>query len=142
MPVELERPKFLIDLLAEVDGFDESLFPSTYKIESGDTVVGDATLWTRKAWALMRMYDRELKQLRVEMEFDPSQGEQYRGRYMEIDHKVDTLKQILWSCVRAEFNLWTARSIGFRSDWKVISSKEDGQETFKRFLGGILGSLE
>ncbi len=142
MPVEIERPKFIVDLLAEVDAFDESLFPSNYKIESSDTVIGDASPWTRKLFALMRMYHRELKQLKVEMEFDESQGEQYQGRYVEIDYKVDTLKQILWGCVRADFQIWTAQSVGFRTNWKVVTTKQDGEQSFKRFLGGILGSLE
>ena len=142
MPVETERSKFIVDLLAEVDAMDESLFPSTYAVEPKDTVVGEASPWTRKLFALMRMYSRELKQLKVEIEFDRTQGDQYKARYAEIDKKVDTLAEILWGSIRSDFQIWTADSIGMRANWKIVTTREDHQQSFKRFLGGILGSLE
>lgn len=142
MPIEIERPKFLVDLLAEVDSFDEALFPANHELESSDKEIGVASVWTRKVFALMRFYSRELNRMKVEMEFESSEGKRLASSYRMLDYRVDTLKEILWSSVRQEFGAWDAESVAFRKDWKVVTTKLDPSEGFKKFLGGIIGQLE
>ena len=139
---QVERAKFITDLLAEVDGFDEQAFLPPYEIEKGDKKLGEISLWLRKMYALMRFYARECKRQQVEIEFDPTAKKDHSGciAYSRMKYKHDVLNEMFWACLRDEMNAWHEASVGVRTGWIAVESKEEPQKAkFKEFLGGIFG---
>lgn len=138
---QIARPKFVTDLLAEVDGFDEGMFPPPAQMKEGERVLAVASPWTRKLFSLMRHYNRELKRLKVEIEFDSSPAGSIDCRLCEMKYKYDVLYELLWAVARAEAGpeAWHLESVGLRQDWKIVQSNQTAEARFKDFLGGIIG---
>lgn len=69
---DTERPKFLVELLAEIDAFDADLFKPNLPVskESQDTVIGTASPWLRKVYALGRYYSRQIRLIAVDREYE------------------------------------------------------------------------
>ena len=138
----IERPKFLTEILAEIDGFDQSLFPCPYKMEEGDKVIGELPPWLQKLYALMRYQSREFKQLKVDLEFSSQTEGHENCKICEIKQKMDFLAEMFWTCARFHFNEPHAESVGVRQGWKFVISKPDPRERFKNFMGGFFGELD
>lgn len=143
MPEEiLERPKFLVELLGEVDTFDATLFPPSYKLEEGDRVLAVVEdPWLRKCYSLMRHYHRQMKFLAVDREYHSAEDVMADTEVGEMKYKYDTLNQILWASVRARYNAYHAESIGLREDWQLVESQpDDDSDPFKAmFLAMMRG---
>lgn len=144
MPIDIERPKFVVDLLNEIDAFDAELFKPPYPIsaETEDKVVGELGHWQRKLYSLMRYYHRQMKLLAVEQEYDTSCAKcDSACAICEAKYKYELLTQILWGTIRSELSLWNAPSIGVRVNWQVVTSKpeDDDMEGFKKFILGRFG---
>lgn len=137
MPVETERPKFLIDLLAEVDSF-EAAYPSHDAVATGETVVDQLSPWLQRMYSLARYYYKQARLLNVEREYQRGSDAPDDPEIAEMRYKCDVLMEILWTCVRAEENLWTAPNVGVRESFTVIrcetKSDDDG---FKKFLSAM-----
>lgn len=143
--LKLERSKFLNDLLAEVDAFDEGMFPPNQSKMDGDIVVGECPLWVRKAFALDRYYARECKRHKVEREFesaDESKNHDNGCRYMEMTYKKDLLHEILWAAIRGDMNLWADHNVGLREGWIVVRSKAEPQDQIRNMIQGLFGGNE
>lgn len=142
MPAEVERPKFLMDLLAEVDGFDAELFKPNAPVstETQDKVMGVLSPWQRKLFALVRYYNRQLKLIAVDRDYDTTEEMGEDREMCEMKAKNDLLGSIMWASIRSENNLWTNDSLGVRTDWQVVTSEpppdDDG---FKQFLALMMG---
>lgn len=143
---ELTRPKFISELLAEVDSFDPTLFAPYGEIEKDETFVGVIeNIWLRKVFAAMKFYSRELDQLKLQHKYEncESPDAQSLHRGIEVVHyKRELLNEILWACVRDELNTFGRDSeydsLGIRKDWKVVQSVSQKSQ-FKKLLGGLLG---
>jgi hypothetical protein len=135
MPVEIERPKFLIDLLAEVDSFDETLFPPHDEVEKDETVKGTLSPWLKKACAYARYFYKQSKLMVVEREYHSAEDAAADQQIAEMKYKSDALMELVWACVRAELNLWAEPNVGIREEWKVIRSEvSDDNDGFKKFI--------
>jgi len=136
---KIERPKFLTDLLAEVDSFDESLFPCNYKREEGEPVLGMVSPWVRKLYSIQRYYHRQMKLTAVDREYtNPSEcaGD---CDLCELKYKYGILNEMMWTLIRAESNLWSEPSVGIRENWQVVRSQpDDDEDGFKKFILGMM----
>lgn len=139
---ETERSKFLVDLLAEVDGFDAELFKPIHPVskQTKDQVIGVLSPWLKKGFALVRYYNRQIKLTAVDREYDDAEKCAEDPELCAMRIKYALLNEIMWAAIRAEHNLWTANSIGVRIGWKVVTSEpEPGDDGFKQFLAMIMG---
>lgn len=133
MPIVLERPKFLVDLLAEVDGFD-AVYQPRDPIEKDETMRGTLTPWLQRAYSLARYYHKQIKLLTVEREYESVEQAANDREIAEMKYKYDALMEIIWACVRAEFELWTEPNIGVRHNFTVIRSERKDDDGFKKLM--------
>ena len=136
MPVELERPKFLVDLLAEVDAFD-AVYPSHDPVEKDETPRGKLTPWLVKAYSLSRYYHKQTRLLAIEHEYASIAAD---PEIAEMKYKCHVLMEITSCCIRAGLNLWTEPNVGVRENFTVIRSEDsDDEDGFKKFLRSVFG---
>jgi hypothetical protein len=135
----IERPKFLIDLLAEVDSF-EAAYPSHDPVATGETPQGQLSPWLQRMYSLARYYYKQARILNIERDYQNIQGMTGDPEIAEMKYKCDVLMGIMWFCVRAERNLFTAPNVGIREPFTVIRSEsaDDDDDGFKRFILSIL----
>lgn len=126
-----ERPDFVVSLLNEVDGFDPQLFQPHRKVEEGDKEVGTCSLYMQKMFSLLRYYQREADQAKLDHQYsdhghdDDVVCTEAFIKYAKAREKYDVLNEIFWACCKQQFNLWGSGSIGVRAGWKVVESKRD-----------------
>lgn len=143
----VERSKFMIELLGEIDGFDENMFPIHRAMDSGDKRLGELGPWLRKVYALMRYYDREVKLLMVDREYSKPEQCQADCRLCEMKYKHQMLHAMLWACLRGDgirtndstVPLWEHACLGLRDDWTIVSCKEESDSGMPGFLKNLLG---
>jgi hypothetical protein len=130
MPVESERPKFIADLLAEVDAFDAELFKPTNPVrsEDEDVVIGEMSPWCRKAYAMVRHLNRQGKMLVAERELDSLETISQDAEVCELRYKANLMNEMLFAVVRSEYNAFNTSSIGIREGWKVVSTSPDDED--------------
>ena len=134
MPNEIERPKFLIDLLAELDTF-EAVYHSHDKVEEGETVRGTLSPWLQRAYSLARYYTKQARLLAVEREHSTEKEFSDDPDISEMKNKAEILMQILWGCVRSELNLWAEPSVGVRENFTVVRTDgDDGNDEVRKLL--------
>jgi hypothetical protein len=137
MSVEIERPKFFVDLLAEVDAFG-AVYPSHDPMEKGETAQGTLSPWLERAYSLARYYYKQTRLLAVERDYENAGAVSRDAEIAELKYKSDLLMEIVWCSVRAELNLWTASNVGLRENFTVIRSEEsEDEDGFKKFLRGM-----
>ncbi len=143
MPVELERPKFLVDLLAEVDSFDETLFLPNFKIEEGERVIGTVNSpWIRKAYALGRFYQKQCKLLVLDQEYRSVEDVMADEQIVEMKYKSDLIAEAMWVACRAEFRLFAEENIGLRQEWTLVAHKSKEPQGLAAFLNFLRGQKE
>jgi hypothetical protein len=135
MPVETERSKFLVDLLAEVDSFD-AVYQSHDPVEKGEIAQGVLTPWEQRTYSLARYYSKQLRHLAIERDYQDTSTTAKDPEIAEMKYKVDLLMEMTWYCVRAERNLWSEANVGVRENFTVITSDDSGDDDdgFKKFL--------
>jgi hypothetical protein len=134
--------KFLDGLLAEIASFDGSLFGPVDEVEEGETVVGTATEWQRKLYALTRHINRELKHAKVDHEFDGCDlSTCSHGDLARLAYRKSVLNEILWAAFREEFSIWTSPGVGIRKGWQVVTfqKQKKPQARIKGLIAGIMG---
>lgn len=140
---DTERPKFLTELLAEVDAFDAELFKPTHPVssETEDEVKGVLSPWLRQLFALGRYYTRQMKMIAVERDYDEIERVMQDAQLCEMTYKHKLMDALLWPAIRAEHNLWVAERIGVRIGWQVVVSKPEltDDERIRQFLDKLTG---
>lgn len=137
--METERPKFLVDLLTEVDGCDASLFPPTNPAKPDEKVVGELSSWTRKLFALGRYYDKQARLLTVEYDCDSVEKMQEHPEIAESALKHRALQELLWFLICAELALWNGNGVGVRTGWTVVEPKTDDEPASLKALRKLFG---
>ena|ERR1700722_12527736 len=139
MPSEIERPKFLIDLLAEVDAF-EAVYECHDPVEESETPRGTLSPWLIRAYSLARYYAKQARLLAVERDYDDLDDFARDPELTEMKTKAELLLEIMWRSARAEFGLWTEPNIGVRKDFTIIrSAGTQDDDGFRKFLMRMLG---
>lgn len=139
MPVASERPKFLVDLLAEVDSFD-AVYEPRDPVEDDETPRGTLPPWLRKMYSLGRYYTKQARILAVEHEHESLQDAEKDAEFAEMKAKAELLMQIMWASARAEMNLWSEVSIGVRQRFTIVSTKTtDDGDGLKLLLKRMFG---
>jgi hypothetical protein len=157
---QIERPTGWVDrLLQDVMAFDESMFTPPGKIEEGETVLGECTLYMRKLYAFSRNCEREAEHQAIELKHMSNQeGEEFRSARMmheEMDAKHKLLRSMFWAEVNDHFKRWGDDScLAVVKGWKITSHSHDRNQPDMRNLpphvqkflkmlnrggGGILG---
>lgn len=135
-----ERPKFLMELLAEVDGFD-ALYLSHDPVKPGEIEHGTLSPWLIRAYSLSRYYIKQCKLLCVERDYEDGEAMSTDPEIMAMKCKAEVLMEMFWATARAEFKLFAAPSIGVRQGFVIISSdkKETGGDSLRKFLNQMFG---
>lgn len=137
MSVELERPKFLVDLLAEVDAFDAELFKPTNPVraEDEDVVIGELSPWCRKAYALVRFLNRQGKLLVAERELETIETISEDAEVCELRYKANLLNEMVYAVIRSECKAFNSSCVGIREGWKTVrTSPEDDSDPVAAFM--------
>lgn len=137
----MERPKFLIDLLAEVDAFDAELFPANtpFSAEDGDQVIGELSPWCRKLYALVRYLNRQSKVMAAEREFDSVEMLSQDSEICEMRYKANLLNELMYAILRSECNAFGTSCVGVRQGWNVVSTTpDDDVSSFEEFLRSVV----
>jgi hypothetical protein len=142
MPNETGWPKFLIDLLAEVEGFDADLFRPKEPLvaEDGDEVIGDISPWCRKAYAFVRHLNRQGQLLVAEREYNSLDEISRDAEVCELRYKASLLNDLLYAVLRSEHQAYAVRAVGIREGWKFVSTNPDddnGDPIKAMILGAI-----
>lgn len=134
MPVEIERPKFLVDLLAEVDSF-EAVYESHNPVGKDETPRGTLTPWLVRAFSLASYYNKQCQLQKIEREYKDNRAAMLDPEISEMKYKADVLAEILWASARAGLNLWIEPKIGVRAYFTVVRSEEkDDTDGFLKYL--------
>lgn len=129
-----DRPKLLTSLLAEVDSF-EAVYESHDAVAEGETPRGTLSPWLVNCYSLARYYVKQSRLLSVERDYDDMDEWSLDAEVMELRSKAQLLMEIMWTCTRAEFNLWAESNVGLRKNFTVISSEPKGDEGgFRKFM--------
>lgn len=136
---ETERPKFLTDLLAEVEAFDAEVFPANVPLNAeDDKVIGEMSPYCRKLYALVRYLNRQGKVMAAEREYSSIEDLQGDAEVCELRYKTNLLKELMFAVLRAECKAWNVPCVGVREGWNVVSSNPDDEDSFEGFLRSVM----
>jgi hypothetical protein len=51
---------------------------------------------------------------------------------------AELAKELFWTQLRRDFDLFTEDSVGIRADWQVVVPPEDRQDQLAKLLGGLI----
>ena len=144
--VEIKGKVLLEDLLAEIDNCDPELLPPPNPVDKGEKQVGILEdEYIRKVFSLNNFYLREGKRLQIDLECS---GEDLKshGELHMIKQKYETLLEMFWYLLRAQFDLWKG-DIGIRKGWVVVQkqSEDSGEVTtmpFPKFLRKLIEGMD
>lgn len=134
MPTDVERPKYLNELLSEVDSMDETLFPPRHKIGPHDRAIGTIVGWPRKLLALANFYSREVERIGVEVKYaeDPASLDL---SYVQSTVKKDMALEIFWGCARHQLGYWQHGAIGIRENWVFVEVTNPAEHLIHNLFG-------
>lgn len=139
MPNEQERPRFLTDLLAEVDAFDAELFRPNEPVAPGEVIAGPVPAFAAKCYALSRYLKREMKVIAAEREYDGYQAVRADSELVAMTYKQNVITELQWFAIRSELQLWLSEGVGVRANWQVVTFEpEDTEEHFEKFLRSLM----
>jgi hypothetical protein len=141
----INRPQFLVDLLAEVDAFDAELFKPKDPVsaENEDKVIGELSPWCRKVYSYMRYLNRQGHMLTAEREYNSVQEVTGDAEVCELRYKSNLLNELLYTVVRSELRAFAAECIGVREGWKVVTtSPDDDADPIKSMILGAIRRMK
>lgn len=133
----MERSKFLVDILAELDG-EVAEFPMESRpIQPREKAVGELSPYEIKMCHLLVYYSRELDRLKVEGKYTTSAPERGELEFQcqVIDAKCRWLKETLYTSLRENLRLFLTPNVGIRNGYTVVEAVP------KDALSGLLGEL-
>ena len=116
---------------------EEQIIDPGYKLEKGDTVIGEMPLDSKKLFALALELERLSKQNKLDAEFcaDPIAKAEFLVKAEEFGAKCNVLRSIMWIGVRDSLGLWD-KSVGVRAGFKIVTrANNDNMPPIFRILG-------
>lgn len=143
MPNETGWPKFLIDLLAEVDSFDAELFRPKDPIADGEEKLGTLSPWCRKAYAMTRHLNRQGHLLTAEREYASVEEVQRDEEVCELRYKASLLNELMYAVLRSEYRAFGASCVGVREGWNLVTTpSEDDDDPIKAMILGAIRRMK
>lgn len=133
------RHTFIDGLLAEVDEMDESCFQPPLGIQENDSVIGEASTYSRKLWAAHHFYARRVEELCVEARYsDPTEAKKITPQVFIAGNKRDLLAGLAWMCLRTDADHWV-QDVGVRRGWKIVNPTAPGKTNWRGRLSHFFG---
>lgn len=113
----------ITDLLTEINDFDPEIFPPVeeYCAEHSD-LLGDCPVELRRFYSFSRHCERELKQLKVEIQFTKDEDNAIGYRIGQLTKKHQVCQVLMFYALREFFGEYEdGRSIDVAAGWKVIA---------------------
>jgi hypothetical protein len=130
---EVLRPQAVNDLLAEVDGFDPTLFPPRNERKESETVIGIAGAWVQRAFSLASYYRRERDRLSVEARYE-DQSDRTSDEMYRAHAKHDILMELVWYSLRKQFDT-TIPNVGLRKNWEFVEAEPGPRDLLRQMFG-------
>jgi nucleosome binding factor SPN SPT16 subunit len=126
------------DLFGELNLMDEGAYLPNSPITKGEEIIGDCPPYTKKIYALMKHYAREIGQVSLDMNFTATNSDSWNKMAKKYDKCVDIhkmLRLMLWISIDEHLNYWACEwNLGVRDDWKIVRFK-GGTDIFGALLG-------
>lgn len=137
--MENEGKTLLLEIIGEIEQADPEMFKPPQKICSHDKKI--ATIedtFIKKLFALSTFYSREAERVKASLKYEP-ENEELRIEFNKLDSKEDLLREMLWFCIRTQYNLWKYQEVGLRKEWCIVEDTHDSDgstDFLKKLMGG------
>ena len=113
----------ITDLLKEIETFEPEIFPPVAEVCSEHcAVLGDCPPELRRFYSFSRHCERELMQLRVELQFSADEDEALELRIGQLSKKQEVTRAMLFYALREHFHAYEdGKSMDLAKGWKVVS---------------------
>jgi hypothetical protein len=116
--------KFIADLMNEIVEIEGDLFPPKGKVRENEKVVGEATEYMKKLWALGQVTMRELDNYKLDHKYNcPDEDAEcgdFQAKCQRLNAKKELLVDLFYSSARENCGAWAESSVGLREGWKIV----------------------
>lgn len=122
-------------------GSDDLIMPDGEVDEEHETDVGEASHEVKKLWTYYCATEERATRMMIDAQYErknPERKEALRKEALQLKVKAETAKQIMWVCLREQFDLWNPNlGVGIRGDWRVVSF-QSADNFIKDILKGLM----
>lgn len=115
-------PKLLLMELNEIK--EENFIEPRVELQPGDEEIGKMAEDQIKLYTFAENLERAGAEYLLKVRYSTDETERFEAikKVAELKQKSETLREIMWICIKDHFELWGRESIGIRKGFRVVVS--------------------